>query len=41
MVFNDLFPYAQINEQAEQILTEITDFIEILINMDLEFLVFS
>lgn len=41
MVYNDLYPYAQINDQAEKILIEITDFIEIIVNMDLEFLIFS
>lgn len=41
LVIDDLLNFAQMNEAAESIITEIADFIEILVNMGLEFMVFN
>lgn len=31
-IFDDIIPYGQVNESSEQIIIEISDFIEVIIN---------
>ncbi len=38
---DDMMQFAQLNDFAEQIITEVADFMEIIVNLDLEYLIFN